>query len=976
MQVLLPPTLLLLEDRAATLKLNTNTVSTDYGNVSGTTGDIKRINEHPHYYDGTTWRPFYLIAGTSLTASTSDVNYDDVEVRMDFETLDPASLNPINHVSGTAFDAVSSSPGFVGIATSPTKFGTQSYHFSTTSNITSNYAFWRVANNSDISSTPDLLANYWEWPNTKRSGNIDWSSDWTVEFWMYATTTPTSGNYHGIFHVNSVDPDDGSHGLTMWADSGGNIQFRWNNYRHTSDVVLGLNSSFAWGTVQNTWNHVALTRRASDGRIMLHWNGVAQLTNQIDVNVDALNTGGCTTYFGRFKSQYQSGFNSIVDIQGGLEAYIDDLRITQFARYDADFTLPTQAYPIAPDAPPTVDPNWSNVKMRVPFDSSLSDVAAYPNSGTGYTGTGTSSNSGSGLVNTTVKYGTNSLRFTDHNHYVAFPDGLNGGEHLRFTGTWTIQFWINFQSMRPVDSQNGARACVFSTTSNTVTTNDISVGVCTTSGPPNVFKWYYRVGGNAPSLHHEEIPYDVLVNKWNHIAITRDSNDDIKIYMNGYFLKYNSADDDFFHDTATPLTHHSSNNFRFGHPEDDVNAGEYGFNGWIDDFRWTDTVDYTANFAPPSGPFATTGSASSNPPGTPTAGGLNWPTTNGTNGQLLTSDGAGNVTWTLGENSDLSVNSLTSATGVTIPNGQTLKLGTGSVFVAATDAGTNFTDFLPTGGQDVRHYCNSGATGVVLKNGGSVELYHSNTKKLETTASGIEVAGTGAFNGPVFIDNYAATAFVITDTNTNEMFVVDSVAGKLQVGSSAGGASGIYLKHNNFGALNAVELDGATGNILARGSLTAGGLTYPTTNGSNGDVLTSDGAGNVTWVAGSSPGPTTVEESIVGTITFTANGATNYSFTGTGYPTSTAQTTNLRIHAGLKYKIINTAGSNHPLQFRSGGVVHPGYAAGWITGSTTGTQYITVPYSEVTGTNASITFQYVCTLHPSNMNGNVEVAFF
>ena len=102
-----------------------------------------------------------------------------------------------------------------------------------------------------------------------------------------------------------------------------------------------------------------------------------------------------------------------------------------------------------------------------------------------------------------------------------------------------------------------------------------------------------------------------------------------------------------------------------------------------------------------------------------------------------------------------------------------------------TDAGTNFTDFLPTGGQDVRHYCNSGATGVVLKNGGSVELYHSNTKKLETTASGIEVAGTGAFNGPVFIDNYAATAFVITDTNTNEMFVVDSVAGKLQVGSSA-----------------------------------------------------------------------------------------------------------------------------------------------------------------------------------------------
>ena len=358
-------------------------------------------------------------------------------------------------------------------------------------------------------------------------------------------------------------------------------------------------------------------------------------------------------------------------------------------------------------------------------------------------------------------------------------------------------------------------------------------------------------------------------------------------------------------------------------------------------------------------------------------------TGNGTfNGHVLCStDG----TYDLGETTtrwrtlyvgSVDTNSLTSATGVTIPNGQTLKLGTGSVFVASTDVGTNFTDFLPTGGQDVRHYCNSSNQGIVLKNGGSVELYHSNTKKLETTASGIEVAGTGAFTGPVFIDNYAATAFVITDTNTNEMFVVDSVSGKLQVGSSAGGASGIYLKHNNFGALNAVELDGATGNIVAKGSLTAGGLTYPTTNGSSGDVLTSDGAGNVTWVAGSNPGPNSIEESIVGTLTFTANGASSYSFTGTGYPTSTAQTINLRIHAGLKYKIINTAGSSHPLEFRSGGVVHPGYAAGWITGSKTGTQYITVPYSEVSGTNTSTTFQYVCTLHPSNMNGNVEVAFF
>ena len=48
--------------------------------------------------------------------------------------------------------------------------------------------------------------------------------------------------------------------------------------------------------------------------------------------------------------------------------------------------------------------------------------------------------------------------------------------------------------------------------------------------------------------------------------------------------------------------------------------------------------------------------------------------------------------------------------------------------------------------------------------------------------------------------------------------------------------------------LNTVTGRGATTtNNITVGQLTAGGLTYPTTNGTSGDVLTSDGAGNVSW---------------------------------------------------------------------------------------------------------------------------------
>ena len=48
-----------------------------------------------------------------------------------------------------------------------------------------------------------------------------------------------------------------------------------------------------------------------------------------------------------------------------------------------------------------------------------------------------------------------------------------------------------------------------------------------------------------------------------------------------------------------------------------------------------------------------------------------------------------------------------------------------------------------------------------------------------------------------------------------------------------------------------LKLETSTTGVTVTGALTAGGLTYPTTNGTSGQVLSSDGAGNVTW---STPG--------------------------------------------------------------------------------------------------------------------------
>ena len=56
-------------------------------------------------------------------------------------------------------------------------------------------------------------------------------------------------------------------------------------------------------------------------------------------------------------------------------------------------------------------------------------------------------------------------------------------------------------------------------------------------------------------------------------------------------------------------------------------------------------------------------------------------------------------------------------------------------------------------------------------------------------------------------------------------------------------ASGCILKDNG----NNTRLSTLSTGVTINGALTAGGLTYPTTNGTSGQVLTSDGTGTVAW---------------------------------------------------------------------------------------------------------------------------------
>ena len=103
--------------------------------------------------------------------------------------------------------------------------------------------------------------------------------------------------------------------------------------------------------------------------------------------------------------------------------------------------------------------------------------------------------------------------------------------------------------------------------------------------------------------------------------------------------------------------------------------------------------------------------------------------------------------------------------------------------------------------------------GFSLKNGGSTHL----TIHWSNSASKNYLSGDG--NYELVIDNHSSVK--IAATNAIEL---------------------------DYGATTRIETSNTGATIT--GALTAGGLTYPTSNGTGGQVLTSDGAGNVTWTAG------------------------------------------------------------------------------------------------------------------------------
>ena len=124
------------------------------------------------------------------------------------------------------------------------------------------------------------------------------------------------------------------------------------------------------------------------------------------------------------------------------------------------------------------------------------------------------------------------------------------------------------------------------------------------------------------------------------------------------------------------------------------------------------------------------------------------------------------------------------------------------------------------------------------------------------------VVGRGATTNKNFTLTGAPSLPGRLDVQNNGNFAI-SLNASAGVGISTADGIGLFIGNIATNVWRA-QIDGATGAItgasfstvgsLTAGSMVVGGLTYPTVNGTNGHVLTSDGTGNVTWQAQSGGG--------------------------------------------------------------------------------------------------------------------------
>jgi hypothetical protein len=371
--------------------------------------------------------------------------------------------------------------------------------------------------------------------------------DFTVEAWFYASNLASSPCIAGKWEASKVS----------WALIVGTASATF-AVGNNGSYVASL--SFSTTLTNNTWYHIAATRSGSSIKCFI---------NGSQIGSTQTNSSNCSS-----TSIFAVGFlNS--SSPAYFQGYIDDLRISRFARYASNFTPPTAALPTTASST-VADPYYNYTSLLLHMDGT--------NASTNFVDSGPNALAvttvGNAQVSTTQsKYGGASGYFDGTGDYLSISDAtrFNFG-----SGDFTVEFW--FYNSNSADESK----CLVA-----INNNNPSVGYAGI----RVFYWLNNTietlisstGSSWAVIANTAAANSVSKNAWNHYAVVRSGNT-IKIFLNG--TQYISDK------TMTGSVYSSSSHLVGGLIVS--SSVIQTFNGNIDDLRVTKYARYTSAFTPPA----------------------------------------------------------------------------------------------------------------------------------------------------------------------------------------------------------------------------------------------------------------------------------------------------------------------------------------------------------------------------------------
>ena len=296
---------------------------------SASTREIKIIGQLPHFYDGTDWRPFFLIdAPTQIPA---DTDWDNVMIRSTFDT----DVSDIKYnVTPDKVRSVNSSTTGVDVVSAPRKVGAKSLRINGVSLSTSRLQY-------------PMRAEY------------DFTGAWTMEAWVNMDSGSWSATAQSIFNGTGSGSGEGEFALLIRQTAGSTATISWynsENVTHTTSPGSSI-ATIGENSIVDAWAHVALVRSSDDAKIRLYINGSQVGSSLSDGNIynpEFFCIGG---HYG----QINYNFN--------FDGYIDDLRISKSTRYTTNFTAPASQLPISGSTTQLLPPQ-ADKKLEITLGSS------------------------------------------------------------------------------------------------------------------------------------------------------------------------------------------------------------------------------------------------------------------------------------------------------------------------------------------------------------------------------------------------------------------------------------------------------------------------------------------------------------------------------------------------------------------------------------------------------------------------------